>query len=825
MNLNKLVTLVVFALFPLIAFSASVEREVISKITLEKGNSPSQLNKHMHKHKVKQNLINQISERLDNKEPIRLFGQDLSFESLSGESSGTHLLRFSASAKQFTTGKLNVSGAKHATLFLNAEHVKGSDTFDISLLNQDYRVLLIVSGIESWDNLNIEWEVDANGEKEPQVVFGDDLQSKRASMKQYYDSQTVGTLNLSPNGKLLIWSKSHYTNSSGDKPQQVTEIISVDDQKVVYRWQAMSPRHLSWRHDSEALVFIHDSSVYQLDIDSKTLSELASDVSDVRAMHYLSENELLITWHQAEDKPHPFTKRYRALQDRWNYWRGNTQLHVFDMQSGFFKQLTNDSLSVNLLDLDTDSRLALFTRSPVDYNEPPHSLTQLFELDLDTLEETKLGDYRSFNSAQYSGKGLMITAGPTFADNAGLALKNEPMANLYDTQLYYMTKNGEVTALSKDFSPAINQMEVLQNGDVLLLVTEKDRRKLYLYETNDKKFSLINTKVDVVSGYSVSDAKRPQLVYKGTTATRPQSVYISNLGSKKQTALYDSASQNYQNVEFIDVKDWSYTTESGQFIDGRVYYPADFDANKKYPAIVYYYGGTTPVTRGYTGRWPFSLWASKGYVVYVLQPSGTIGYGQDFSARHVNAWGIHTADDIIESTQAFVDAHPFVDPTRLGNMGASYGGFMTMYLATKTDMFAASISHAGISNLTSYWGEGWWGYGYSGIATRGTFPWNKSQFYVDQSPVFAADKVTTPLLLIHGDADTNVPVGESHQMYTALKLLGKDVELIEFQGDDHHINSRERRLRWWSTILAYFDLKLKDEPLWWEDLYPPVEQK
>ena len=153
-------------------------------------------------------------------------------------------------------------------------------------------------------------------------------------------------------------------------------------------------------------------------------------------------------------------------------------------------------------------------------------------------------------------------------------------------------------------------------------------------------------------------------------------------------------------------------------------------------------------------------------------------------------------------------------------MGASYGGFMTMYLATKTDVFSASISHAGISNLTSYWGHGWWGYGYSGVATRGNFPWNNTDFYTQQSPVFAADKVQTPLLLLHGDADTNVPVGESHQMYTALKLLNKDVELIEFEGDDHHINSRERRLRWWKTILAYFDMKLKDQPAWWEQLYP-----
>ncbi len=146
-------------------------------------------------------------------------------------------------------------------------------------------------------------------------------------------------------------------------------------------------------------------------------------------------------------------------------------------------------------------------------------------------------------------------------------------------------------------------------------------------------------------------------------------------------------------------------------------------------------------------------------MVYVVQLLGATGYGQNFSARHVNAWGINTTDEIIESTRAFINAHPFVDIKRLGNMGASYGGFMTMYLATKTDVFSASISHVGISNLTYYWGHGWWGYGYFGVTTKGNLPWNNSDFYTQQIPVFAANKVTTPLLFIHGGEDTNVPVG------------------------------------------------------------------
>jgi acylaminoacyl-peptidase len=211
--------------------------------------------------------------------------------------------------------------------------------------------------------------------------------------------------------------------------------------------------------------------------------------------------------------------------------------------------------------------------------------------------------------------------------------------------------------------------------------------------------------------------------------------------------------------------------------------------------------------------------------VYVVQPNGATGYGQAFSGRYVNAWGKYSADDIIEGTKAFLNAYPSVDAKRVGNMGASYGGFMTMYLATKTDIFAASMSHAGISNLSSYWGHGWWGYGYSGVDCRGSFPWNNPELYVEQSPLYHADKITTPLLLIHGNADTNVPVGESHYMYTALELLGKEVELVEFNDQDHHINSRQARFDWWNTTMARFDMKLKDEPQWWHNLYPETKEQ
>ena len=204
----------------------------------------------------------------------------------------------------------------------------------------------------------------------------------------------------------------------------------------------------------------------------------------------------------------------------------------------------------------------------------------------------------------------------------------------------------------------------------------------------------------------------------------------------------------------------------------------------------------------------------------MLEPSGATGFGQEFAARHVNAWGDYSAADIIEGTKKFCAEHSFADAAKIGCMGASYGGFMTQYLQTQTDIFAAAVSHAGISNITSYWGGGYWGYSYSQVASRDRYPWTNPEMYTKHSPLFNADKVKTPLLFVHGDADTNVPFNESVQMFTALKLLGKETAFVAVNNQDHHILDYQKRITWQNTIFAWFAKWLKGDSEWWNAMYP-----
>ncbi|MDW8479504.1 MAG: prolyl oligopeptidase family serine peptidase [Xanthomonadales bacterium] len=367
--------------------------------------------------------------------------------------------------------------------------------------------------------------------------------------------------------------------------------------------------------------------------------------------------------------------------------------------------------------------------------------------------------------------------------------------------------------LTREFRPALARLE-RAGGTILALAHDGDR--ILAYRLGASGLEPLPFALEVIEDLAAAAGGRV-IAAAGSRGDAPQRVEL--LDGQRLRIPWDGRGE-YPDLELGELRPFRFRNREGLEIDGRVYLPPDFDPGRRWPVIVYWYGGTLPVTRAFTGRYPFHLWAAHGYLVYVLQPQGTIGYGQRFSARHLNAWGRGTAEDILEGVDAFLAAHPFADPERVGGIGASYGGFMSMFLATRTGRFRALVAHAGISLLPAYWGEGFWGYSYSGVASRGSFPWNAPELYVGQSPLFAADRITTPLLLLTGDRDRNVPPGESHAMFTALRLLGREVELVEVAGEDHWILDPAKRYAWWETMLAWFDRHLKGQPEWWERLFP-----
>jgi dipeptidyl aminopeptidase/acylaminoacyl peptidase len=691
--------------------------------------------------------------------------------------------------------------------------------------------LLIIKTVKPADAM-LDWKLMANLEIKEPFQFSDlNISLSPANRKNIHhvmDGVKATNLQLSADGKYYFVDYRQSLPPS-DQSESWTEIRRVSDRKLIQSFRHARVSQVQWLPKTNRVSYTttrdKKTSLFVQDIEKGEISVVMEDLVDFTSYKW-APNEQFIIYSLKEDGSSTNTdmRQVLGMLDRQPNFRNRNFLYQYDLSSGFHKRLTYGSSTTSLHDISPDSRTVIFSHNNPVYTSRSFSnqhvyLLNLADLKLDTLW---FNDERSVRvSFSPDGKFLLATGGPSAFGGAGENIPQGTIPNNYDTQAYlYDLQNKTVKAFTKNFNPSVNSAtwNALDNH-IYLLTTDEDFQRIYRYDVKKETLSLVDLGFEYISSIGFAN-NAPLAVFKGSQANVYPNYYTINLRNMRQTIIDDVEKENYKHVEFGDVKNWNFTASTGVEIKGRTYYPPGFDKDQKYPVIVYYYGGTTPVGRTFAGRYPFNLWAGNGYLVYVLQPSGATGFGQEFSAAHVNNWGITVADEIIEGTQKFLAAHPFADGTKVGCAGASYGGFMTMLLMTRTDIFAAAISHAGISSISSYWGEGYYGYAYSSEASAESFPWNNQDLYVNQSPLFHADKVNTPLLLLTGDSDTNVPPGESIQMYTALKILDRPVELIMVKGEDHHIVTYGKRIQWHNTIMAWWDKHLKNQNEWWDEQYP-----
>ena len=540
-----------------------------------------------------------------------------------------------------------------------------------------------------------------------------------------------------------------------------------------------------------------------------------------------TEDYLIIT--SREDGPKEDQNVFEVVEmdDRQPGWRQRSYLSKHDIASGITQRITFGTKGEYLMDISADGRKLLVGSSYSRLGKRPTEVEDVFLMDAQTLQvDTLLRGAGFLGRGAFSPDGtqILFTGTPEAFDRIGCQLPADVTPSMTENELFlYDIATRTVKPLTKDFDPSVDGGVDWSRADGMVYFRAECRDYVYLYQLNPKtgKIQQLPCKGDDIYRFSMA-TQAPVLAYLAYNTLEPASAYVGDLPSlwKGRGRLLFDGRTALGSAEVGTCEDWNFTNSRGDTVYGRLYLPRDFDTTKQYPMIVYYYGGCSPVSRYFESPYAPQYWNSLGYVAYILQPSGATGFGQEWASRHVNTAGHGPAEDIIEGTKKICEAHPFINSKKVGCMGASYGGFMTMYLQTQTDIFAAAVSHAGIANHTSYWGEGYWGYNYSEVSMANSYPWSHRQLYVDQSPLFNADKIHTPLLLLHGNADTNVPLIESLQMFTALKLLGREVALVEVQGENHHILDYNKRIKWMATQMAWFQRWLKDDPTWWDALYP-----
>jgi len=293
----------------------------------------------------------------------------------------------------------------------------------------------------------------------------------------------------------------------------------------------------------------------------------------------------------------------------------------------------------------------------------------------------------------------------------------------------------------------------------------------------------------------------------------------------KQLSRLTSANPQQRDYLWGTAEIVRYESTDGEALDGILYKPDNFDPGKMYPMMVYFYERSsdglhryvTPSAGGSSIN--YSFYVSRGYCVFVPDIPYKTGHP-----------GQSAANAILPGIQTVVD-QGFVDPARIGVQGHSWGGYQIAYLVTQTNVFACAEAGAPVTNMTSAYGGIRWASGMSRMfqyektqSRIGDTLWNARDLYLENSPVFFADKIETPLLMLHNDEDGAVPWYQGIELFVAMRRLQKPVWMLNYNGEGHGLSKKENRLDFAKRMQQFFDHYLQGAPatVWIAEGVPAV---
>jgi dipeptidyl aminopeptidase/acylaminoacyl peptidase len=651
-------------------------------------------------------------------------------------------------------------------------------------------------------------------------------QQRSYSIEDLLKVRRVGDSQVSPDGKHVAFTIGD-VNFDANKVITQIYLVSLDGGEVKQLTSgdrsSTTPR---WSPDGKKIAYVTGGQVWVMDHDGNHKDQITKISTEAAAPVWSPDgNWIAFTsevhpscndddCNKKKDEQAEKSKVKAHITDRllfrhWNEWRDVKRTHVFVVagKGGTARDLTPG-------DFDSPPYAAA---TGTDFSFSPDSSELAYIRNPDKVEAISTNSdiyvvpVSGGTAKNITSKNRGYDVGPVYSkDGKYIIYRSQATAGFEADRWRVMVYNRATSAsveATRGFDLQAEEVVTSPDGRFIYFTAgDRGYSPVFRVETSGGAAQKISPDVFASNLQITPDGK--SLVFLSSSIAAPAEVYRVNADGSGLTAVTNVNKDLMARANLKKAEQVEWVGALNRKIHGFVIKPTDFDPNKKYPLVVLIHGGPQSAWNDNWGyRWNPQVFANAGYVVLAPNPRGSTGYGQQLVNEISGDWGGKAYTDIMNGVADFIRRNSYIDKNRIGAAGASYGGYMINWIQGHNNdprfQFKVLVSHDGVFNLSSMYGatEELW---FTDWEFKGT-PWTNPAMYERWSPSNFVKNFKTPMLIIHGELDYRVPIGEGLQLFTAVQRMGVDSKLLIFPDEGHWVLKPQNSQLWYHTVLEWLD--------------------
>lgn len=664
------------------------------------------------------------------------------------------------------------------------------------------------------------------------LVFGLTAQAQdRMTPELLWKLKRVGSVQLNSDATQLIYTQTEYelAENKGYKDVFLLDLKSKEIKNLTNSPE--SEYSAEWGSKENSIRYMKSVDgvlqLFEKDLTSGTETKISSFSENINGFIFSPNNDFIVyTQNVKMDKtvneiyPDMPKANARIMDDlmyrHWDSWHDYQYSHVFiakiengkigagkDIMEGEkFDSPLNPFGGMEQITISPDGKKVIYTckkLSGINYAISTNS--DLFEYDIESGETKNITEGRMGYdmNPKYSSDGKYLS---------WLAMKRDGYEADKNDIILKDLATGNTLNLTKDIDLTISDYVFDSSSKKIYFKSVKEATYQYFeYDLKSNKFRQI-TEGD--HNYTSIAFAGKTLIGTKTTMNHPNDIFQIDIKKGTEERLTNVNKEIYDKIKTGKIeKRWITTSDNKKMLTW-VIYPPNFDPSKKYPTLLYCQGGPqSAVSQFFSFRWNFQLMAANDYIIVAPNRRGLPGFGQQWNEDISKDWGGQAMEDYLAAIDS-VSKEPYCDENRLGAIGASYGGYSVYYLAGNHEKrFKTFISHCGLFNLYSWYGTteelffANWDIG-------GPY-WLKEneELYKKHSPSNYVQNWDTPILVIHGEKDFRVPIGEGMQAFQAAQIKGIPSRFLYFPEEGHWVLNPQNGIVWHREFFNWLDRWLK----------------